>query len=79
MNKKAMMVVVGMLAFAEDSETFENQLVEVAVDVCGGQKQAENILTKAYDKLGLLTDDEITQLTKEVFRENLLLLVDSIS
>ena len=79
MNKKAMMGVIGMLAFAKDSEAFENQLVGVAVDVCGGQEQAESILTKANDKLGLLTEDEIIQLTKEVFRENLLLLVDSIS
>ena len=74
-----MMGVVGMLAFVKDSEAFENQLVEVAVDVCGGQEQAESILTKTHIGVGLLTNDEITQLTKEVFRENLLLLVDSIS
>lgn len=79
MNKKAMMVVVGMLAFAEGTEALENQLMEVDVGVCGGQEQAKSILTQAYDELELLTKDEIIQLTKEVFRENLLLLVDSIS
>lgn len=79
MNKKAMMVVVGMLAYSEGLEDVTNDLAAIAVQMFGSDTQAIEAISCLMDAVDEAGEQGIRELTKEVFRENLLLLVDSIS
>lgn len=79
MNKKAMVIVVGMLAYSEGLDDVTNDLAAIAVQMFGGDTKAIEALTSIEDEVDKMGEQDISELIKEVFRENLLLLVDSIS
>ena len=79
MNKKAMMVVVGLLAYAEGLDDAMTDLAAVAVQVLGGDTKSVEFLDHMEIVVDEMGEQGIRELTKEVFRENLLLLVDSLS
>lgn len=74
-----MMVVVGLLAIADGLDDVTNDLAAVVVQVLGGDTKSVEFLDHMEIVVYEMGEQGIRELTKEVFRENLLLLVDSIS